>query len=194
MRMLQKVIGPSFSEYFLGTVKKSCESIIFSTLSPTPFYNLVGEAALTMRVELSGCPEGYEKSISLENRIIFSNQFRIMKSLSLRTVDDVENFISTVDVGNLDIPAPQKRVLRAEIGHFKARIEGYRGRLDLLESCQVNVLNPISRERQPLTGENGYSNAYFSLFPNSSFEGESLLKLKSKKWERLKGVRLTKTT
>jgi len=59
MRMIQKVIGPSPSEYFLSTVKRSCESLIFSTLSPTPFYNSVAEAALTMRVELSGYPEGY---------------------------------------------------------------------------------------------------------------------------------------
>lgn len=47
------------------------------------------------------------------------------------------------------------------------------------------------RERQTLTRGNGYSNAYFSLFPSSGFEVESLLKLKSKKWERPKGVRLT---
>ena len=187
------MIGPSPSEYFLSTVKRSCESLIFSTLSPTPFYHSVTEAALTMRVQLSGCPEGYEKSISLENGVIFSNHFRIIKSLSLRTVDNVGNFISTVDVGNLEIPAPQKRILRAEIVHFKARIGEYRDRLDLLESYQLDVLNPISRERQPLTRENGYSNAYFTVFPSSGFEGESLLKLKSKKWERLKGVRLTNT-
>ncbi len=29
------------------------------------------EVALEMRIELSGCPEGYEKSNSLENRVIF---------------------------------------------------------------------------------------------------------------------------
>jgi hypothetical protein len=135
----------------------------------------------------------FYENFYLQNQVIFGNSgFEVLKSLSLKTVGDIKNFIAQK-------AAPQLREIKirklnSEIKSFNCKIKQFLGSLlvdkegNTVEEVSFRTYNPLTGEVGQITQENDYALLYFGIFPFELMSIADIQKLKSKKWERLKGT------
>jgi hypothetical protein len=100
----------------------------------------------------------------------------------------------------LSIPERRIRKLNAEISSYKVKKSEF---LNSLKTCDSNAdqnpmseptfraLDPIPDELGEVTRNNDYVLCFFGIFPLESFSAQDSQKLRSKKWERLKGTKFS---
>jgi hypothetical protein len=61
----------------------------------------------------------------------------------------------------------------------------------MVEEVTFRFFNPLIDKLEQITPENDYVLLYFGIFPFKSMSVADVQKLRSKKWERLKGTKLS---
>jgi len=199
LRMIEKSFNPNCSKYFLKECITQCRSLVLKNeVSQNPFYEITRSYLKKINFMFRSMPPNLLSEIYIQNQLIFGKQgYHGLSSLGLLTVGQVEEFIQNETP--MELREPTKRKIYAEIQSFKFKIRAFRESLeenkgvDEEQKILFRVFDPLEQTTVAISKENGYITSYFGIFTFDSLSSVDKLKLKSKKWERLKGTKLSTT-
>jgi hypothetical protein len=199
LRALAKAQSSQCSKYFLQRLIFDSNAILFENRpNPDPNLEILKLIIIKMNFTFLLLPSqiAYNR-IHLTNEVVFgSSGFPALKSVGVLTAGEVELFLSSASTPN--IPERRIRKLNAEIKSYKVKKSTFLNSLKSSDSDLSSVQIPLFRAYDPIVGElvevkeeNDYLVCFFGYFPFESFTGPDKQKLRSKKWERLKGTKLS---
>jgi hypothetical protein len=201
LRALGKAQSPQCSKYFLQNLISHSNAILFENRrNSDPNLETLRLTIIKMNFTflLLSSHSAYNR-LHLTNEVVFgSSGFPVLESIGVTTAAEVELLLTSSSTP--DIPERRLRKLNAEIKSYKVKKLTFLNSLKPNNhSLEQNVLpdpifrayNPILDEMVEVTEKNDYLLCFFGFFPFESFTGQDKQKLKSKKWERLKGTKLS---
>jgi hypothetical protein len=201
LRALTKAQSPNCSKYFLVKVLSLSNDMLYENRpSPEPNIENLRVYINKMCLSLSTLPSlSAFNRFHLRNETIFgSSGFPVLLSLGVSTAGEVEVLLDSNTIPS--IPERRIRKLNAETSCYKVKKRTFINSLKphvldpnskLIYNPEVRARNPISGDLEDLSAQNDYLLCFFGIFPFESFSGEDQKKLRSKKWERLKGTKLS---
>jgi hypothetical protein len=201
LRALGKAQSPQCSKYFLQKLISHSNDIIFENRhNSDPNLESLRLTIIKMNFTFFLLPSqlAYNR-LHLKNEVVFgSSGFPVLESIGISTAGEVELLLSST--ARPDIPERRVRKLNAETRAYKVKKSTFLNSLKPsdYDSDPNSIHTPLFRAYDPILGEivevteeNDYLVCFFGLFAFESFSAQDQQKLKSKKWERLKGTKLS---
>jgi hypothetical protein len=201
IRALTKAQSPITSQYYLEKVTALSNALFLeNSVSSDPNVENLRKYINKMSLSFLSLPSEHVFSrLRLRNEVVFGRSgFPVLESIGITMAGEVEMYLSSNP--RLNIPERRVRRINAEISSYKVKKVAFFKSLkpadpnsdpNLMTNPLFRAKDPIKEELVEVTGENDYLLCFFGIFPFDSFTGVDKAKLKSKKWERLKGTKLS---
>jgi hypothetical protein len=201
LRALSKAQSPRCSKYFLKNLISLSDTILFENRpNLDPNLEFLRLTIINMSFTFLLLPSQLVfNRLHLTNEVVFgSSGFPVLETIGITTAGEMELLLLSSSIP--DIPERRLRKLNAETRSYKVKKSTFLKSLkpsnsdsdpNSLQTPLFRAYDPILGEIVEVTEENDYLLSFFGLFAFESFSAQDKQKLKSKKWERLKGTKLS---
>jgi len=188
IRAIIKAFNANEKNPFLSDLKTVAKEILFQNTTASPKLQILLDAINTINFRFSQIPKRDLNDIGLGNQIVFHNyKFPCLISNGYDTIGKA----LAINNETISLRITQLRKLNMERKMLDKALVVLKNVLDLSEEKALfDVHDFISNSRTDFNRISDYRAIIFAVIKLSNVNNKDLLTLRSKKWERLKMVRL----